>query len=131
MTQTTHISRNNTTVSKPADGPWMVRLHQTPIVRVTNPTASDTRLCVIELNTGGYITATTMNRMNQTAAEWGLGYRVSRKKGRMIVTWRGFSHVSGTGRVRLLPRGPLASGDTIEDLRVEPPVTINITRNQT
>lgn len=43
----------------------------------------------IELNTGGYRTATTKLRMNQTSDQYGLGFRVFQKDFRWFAEFRG------------------------------------------
>lgn len=80
MPQTRTISRKNTTV-KTFDGLTRVRLHQTEIVKFDAST--------IILNTGGWNTSTTRNRMNQTSNQFGLGFRVSSRAGKLTVTYKG------------------------------------------
>lgn len=43
----------------------------------------------ITLNSGGYQTSTTKNRMNQTSTEYSLGFYIWQKKGRWFVTFQG------------------------------------------
>jgi hypothetical protein len=76
MAQQHTISRNNTAICTLDDGTRCVVLHRTRIVAV-RPDGT------IELDNGGWETVTTCTRMNQTAAEWGLGFRVGRKGGAM------------------------------------------------
>lgn len=82
MGQTRKVSKNNTTV-RTVDGETIVTLYGTEIVKFNAKQ--------ITLNHGGYITATTANRMNQVANEFGLPFRVCRKAGTMFVssTYRG------------------------------------------
>jgi len=58
-----------------------VRLYTTDIVII--------RPNVIILDTGGYNTATTIRRMNEVSEEFGLGYRVYRKDGGVMVLYKG------------------------------------------
>lgn len=53
------------------NGKTSVWFHQTEIVSINDKE--------ITLRTGGHRTATTKNRMNQTAQEYGLGFHVSQK----------------------------------------------------
>lgn len=76
MAQQHKISKNNTRIVTEGDT-RMVCLHSTPIVKVTPDT--------IYLNTGGWLTTTTMTRMNQVASEWDLGFRVSRRGGKFRI----------------------------------------------
>jgi hypothetical protein len=72
MSQQHTIGKRNTTVrSKMVNGELSVVYHSTEIVHIEKG--------VVTLNTGGYFTATTKTRMNQTASQFGLGYRVSQK----------------------------------------------------
>lgn len=77
MTQLQRISSNNTTVAPRDDGSVVVTLYQTEIVKVFPDR--------VELNTGGWLTTTTLTRMNQAANELGLGFRASRKGGQLGV----------------------------------------------
>ena len=76
MGQTHTISRNNTTIVPKRDH-TVVTLHQTEIVKVYPDR--------VELDTGGYLTATTIARMNQAANQMNLGFSVSRKGGEFSV----------------------------------------------
>jgi hypothetical protein len=78
--QTQKISKNNTVILE-KNGIETVILYQTPIVKIGEKT--------IELNTGGYNTATTRNRMNQVSNEKGLGFYVSSKAGKLTVSFNG------------------------------------------
>lgn len=77
------ISKNNTAIYVNDDGTRQVFLHKTCIVTV-RPDGS------VFLNTGGWLTNTTITRMNQVSAEWGLGYSVSRAKGVFSAYLHGF-----------------------------------------
>jgi len=68
MAQTTRISRNNTKI-KSVEGGRVVTLHHTDIVKVNDDGT-------VVLNSGGWQTSTTKTRINQVAAEWGLGFCV-------------------------------------------------------
>lgn len=76
MPQLNKISKNNTTV-KYKDGYHTVTLHQTDIVKLNDDE--------IILNTGGWFTNVTRDRMNQVSNEYKLGYSVSfRKSGNVV-----------------------------------------------
>lgn len=75
MAQTQRISRNNTAIYTQDDGTRQVFLHNTCIVQV-KPDGT------VKLDTGGWLTVTTMTRMNQVSNEWRLGYSVGRAKGK-------------------------------------------------
>lgn len=76
MPQLKKIAHNNTTITQEG-GYTVVTLHKTRIVRFNEKE--------VILNTEGWNTATTANRMNQTANEFGLGFKVRREGGNMIV----------------------------------------------
>ena len=78
MPQLSKISKNNTTIRNEGSE-TVVTLHWTDIVRV-GPKK-------ITLNSGGWQTATTKNRMNQVSNEWGLGYWVSQLDYTWYVTY--------------------------------------------
>lgn len=75
------ISKNNTRILKDNKGVETVILYDTPIVTISPKT--------IELNTGGFNTNTTRNRMNQVSNEKGLGFFVSSKAGKLTVSFKG------------------------------------------
>lgn len=79
MSQTQRISKNNTTIEISGDK-TIARLHSTAIVTL-HPKA-------VELNSGGWRTATTRTRMNQVSNEWRLGYGVYQRKGEWFVSYR-------------------------------------------
>lgn len=62
-------------------GHGIVRYHQTQVFAWTPET--------ITLNTGGWFTNTTKLRMNQAAAQYGLGYGVYQKQHNWFVTYKG------------------------------------------
>jgi len=75
MPQTQRISRNNTTIAHRPNGGYAVTLHSTVIVKFDGAN--------VTLNTGGWNTATTRNRMNQVANQFHNGsWRVSMSKGK-------------------------------------------------
>jgi hypothetical protein len=78
MGQMSKISKNNTAISRNADGSIVVRLHSTDVVTV----ATDG---TVTLNTGGWNTVTTRARMNQAANEFNLGFRVFQEKHSLYV----------------------------------------------
>jgi hypothetical protein len=57
----------------------MVVYHSTPVVKFTESK--------IILNTGGWNTQTTKNRMNQASNQFGLGYQVRIKNGTWVVEY--------------------------------------------
>lgn len=63
------------------NGVAIVRLYSTPIVSITPDS--------IILNTGGYETTTTKNRMNQVSEEYGLGFQVYQEKYVWFVAYKG------------------------------------------
>ncbi len=96
MAQLHTINRNNTTVV-PRPDCTVVTLHQTDIVRVYPDR--------VELDTGGYLTATTITRMNQVANQMGLGFAVSRAGGLFTARLGGYREiVSKDGRTLTVPR---------------------------
>lgn len=95
MAQTHTISRNHTVVMPGSDYTAVI-LHQTEIVRVFPDR--------VELDTGGWLTATTINRMNQTANQMRLGFTVSRKGGNFSAYYRGRTWDSADGCTLTLPR---------------------------
>lgn len=58
----------------------LVQYHDTVVVRFDNKT--------VFLQTGGWFTATTKNRMNQASREFDLGYHVYQKGGRWFVEYK-------------------------------------------
>ena len=73
MPSLSKISKNNTTVAPRADGSVVVTLQQTEIAKVYPDR--------LELDTGGWLTTTTLTRMNQVCREMQLGYTLSRAGG--------------------------------------------------
>ncbi|GAG49119.1 unnamed protein product [marine sediment metagenome] len=78
MAQQNRIGRTATTV-RPEDGYTCVRYHYTDVVRFNDDE--------IILDTGGWFTQTTKTRMNQTANQYGLGFRVYQEDGGWFVMW--------------------------------------------
>ncbi len=72
MTRMDRIGKVATTVGRDADGVLRVTYHATPVVTVY-PNGR------IVLDTGGWFTVTTRNRMNQAAQELGLSFVVYQK----------------------------------------------------
>lgn len=92
--RTTIFTENNAT---------RIIYHQTPVVTFTPDT--------ITLNTGGFFTATTKRRMNQTSKAFDLGYVVFQKNNQWYVTTPGgrFAFTSDTitlDRTTMLAREP-------------------------
>lgn len=78
MPQTQKIGRGNTTVFKDnTDGMTKVILYSTPVVAFNGQK--------IVLDSGGWLTSTTKNRMNQTANQFALGFYVFQKKRQWFV----------------------------------------------
>jgi len=80
MAQTKRISGVATDVFNDGSD-TVVKLYQTEVVRWNSKR--------IVLNNGGYVTATTKRRMNQTSNEFNLEYSVYSKSGEMLVDWQG------------------------------------------
>jgi len=80
MTRMDKVGRFATTISE-YDNEWVVTYHSTNVIRVTNEQ--------ITLNSGGWRTNTTKNRMNQTSNQFGLGYRVFQKNFEWFVEFKG------------------------------------------
>lgn len=70
MPQIQTIGKHKTTV-KTTNGETVVRYHETDVVVFND--------IVIQLNSGGWMTATTKLRMNQASNQFNLGYRVFQK----------------------------------------------------
>ena len=66
------IGKTNTAILREDDGSVTVILHETPIVKID---ANH----VVTLNSGGYETNVTKNRMNQVAKEFNLNFQVFQK----------------------------------------------------
>jgi hypothetical protein len=82
MPQQYKIGQHSTTVSGSLkDNNLSVVYHSTDVVKVT-PTK-------IILNTGGWYTVTTKNRMNQTSNQFNIGFYVYQKNCNWFVTYLG------------------------------------------
>tara|TARA_R100000306_G_C4246452_1_gene78285 strand:- start:110 stop:391 length:282 start_codon:yes stop_codon:yes gene_type:complete len=66
------IGKHRTKVTN-QNGIIKVKYHSTDVVTIDNQSGE------VTLNTGGWFTPTTKVRMNQTAMEYGLGFRVYQK----------------------------------------------------
>lgn len=97
MPRLNKISSHNTTVAPRPDGSVVVTLHRTEIVKVFPDR--------VELDTGGWLTTTTMTRMNQACNELNLGFSVSRAGGELTARyWNGGCVVkSPNGRTMTVP----------------------------
>jgi len=80
MGQVARISGRTTKITKGKDGSLAIRYHQTDVVLVA-PDGT------IVLNTGGWNTNTTKNRMNQASSQFNLGYQVWQENGKWFVRW--------------------------------------------
>jgi hypothetical protein len=69
------------TTIRTENGTTFIQYHYTNVVAFNAKT--------IALNTGGWETATTKNRMNQASNQFELGYRVFAKKSRWFVEFKG------------------------------------------
>lgn len=79
MTKLNKVGTVSTTVSN--DGVYtIVTYHSTQIVKFNEKE--------IILNTGGWSTSTTKNRMNQASNQFNLGYQVWQEKGEWFVQWK-------------------------------------------
>jgi hypothetical protein len=82
MPQMMRVSRNNTAVGNSPNA-LSVTLHSTVVVLVDRASG------VVHLDSGGWRTTTTKNRMNQASNEYGLGFQVSQKDGAWTVYTKG------------------------------------------
>lgn len=71
MSQTHTIGRHATTIGRDDSGRVVVTYHTTPVVTVDGHN--------VTLRSGGWRTATTKSRMNQTANQLGLRFNVYQK----------------------------------------------------
>jgi hypothetical protein len=91
MAQLTKISKNNTTITR-ENGGVQITLHNTKIV--------DWADGVVTLNTGGFATNTTRDRMNQASNELFNGiWKVSFAEGRRVVRFPDGSEIEFNGDV--------------------------------
>lgn len=93
MPQLNKVSKNNTKIYPLLNGGFEVRLHSTCIITV------DKVAKTITLNTGGWNTATTRNRLNQVSNEYNLGYKVYQKIGILWVYYKEHRIPFGANRV--------------------------------
>ena len=89
-TMTNPFKTKAATSVRSEDEKIIVRYHDTDIAKFTkeiNTTLSDSRLyrVNVELNTGGWWSATTKKRMNEVSAHYGLGFQVFQRKGKWYV----------------------------------------------
>jgi hypothetical protein len=96
MAQLQRISRNNTCVYKENGKLNNVYLYNTCIVQVL---PDKIRLC-----TGGWLTVTTITRMNQASNEYGLGYTASRKGGILTARYHNKEYTADQDGILYLPR---------------------------
>ncbi len=78
------IGSHKTTVSHLLLGPkpsTVITYHETPVVIFDEDS--------IALNTGGWNTVTTRNRMNQASNQFNLGFRVFQKRGELFCNYLG------------------------------------------
>lgn len=81
MPQVQQIGKKNTKVFTDYNGDIVVKLYETEAVRFND--------YFITLDNGGWITATTANRMTQVSNQFKLGFSVSRKQDEMFVFYNG------------------------------------------
>ena len=101
MGQTHRVGKTATKVDAVAVHPYFkyVQYHKTAVVRWNDDE--------IRLNTGGWYSATTKNRMNQTSNQFALGFRVYQLKHAWYVYYRGTT-IPFDGREVILQRhGPV------------------------
>ena len=79
MAQQSQIGRTATTIATDNEGYTVVTYHNTQVVRFNNDE--------VYLNTGGWWSATTKTRMNQTAKQFGLGFSVFQKNDKWFVKY--------------------------------------------
>lgn len=84
MPQMSHISRNNTSIKNDAYG-ISVTLHGTTVFEFNKRSGE------IKLDSGGWMTSTTKNRINQAFNKLGLAYTLSQKEGE----WHVYDRKSG------------------------------------
>jgi len=75
------------------DGVTRVTYHNTDVVTFTDD--------LIVLNTGGWFTATTKARMNQTSEQFDLGYRVFQRDWMWFVDYKGQTYSFTNNHVEL------------------------------
>jgi hypothetical protein len=80
MPQQWKLGKNATTV-KQKGKTLTVRYHRTDVVKATPKT--------ITLDTGGWNTVTTRNRMTQASHQFDLGYYVYKKDGKLFAEYKG------------------------------------------
>ncbi len=80
MAQTHKIGKGNTTI-KTVNGETIITFHWTEVVKFNDKT--------ITLNSNGWKTNTTKNRMNQTSNQFDLGFIVTQKDFSWYVTFKG------------------------------------------
>lgn len=83
MSQQQEIGKHRTTV-RMENGELSVVFHNTEVVNANSDR--------IKLNTGGWFTPTTKTRMNQTANQFGLGFKVFQKDFDWFVRFNGRTH---------------------------------------
>jgi hypothetical protein len=84
MAQTSKVGKTATTITYgKAEGDITVKYHSTEVVKVEGG--------VITLNSGGWRTNTTKNRMNQASNQFDLGFTVSQESFNWYITHKGQS----------------------------------------
>ena len=84
MSRTDKVGSHKTSKSTNDQGQRTIRYHDTDVVAWDHQ--------VIILRTDGFATRTTKLRMNQAAAEYGLGYRVWQANFKWYVDYEGETH---------------------------------------
>ena len=101
MSQTQTLGKHKTTITKELgignEDYMVVRYWNTDIVKFNNER--------IILNTGGWSTATTKRRMNQTSEQFNLGYQVYQKNYNWFVEYQGKTIPFNTQRLTLTDEG--------------------------
>ena len=104
MAQTNTIGKHRTTVTTDDLGVTRVKYHSTNVV-----TFDDSH---IQLQSGGWHTATTKLRINQTSAQFGLGLKVIQRNFKWLIIYKGVPFFYTDGVV--LPRDRDAIREWVE-----------------
>lgn len=92
LPQTQQIGKTATTIRK--EGlKTIIRYHNTDVVTFTPDT--------ITLDTGGWWTVTTKNRMNQTSNQYNLGYYIYQEKYAWFINYNGTIHPFKNERITI------------------------------
>lgn len=84
MLQMSQVGRTATKIKTGTDGVTRITYHSTDVVSFDRNE--------IILNTGGYRTVTTKNRMNQASRQFNLGYSVFQRNHEWYVAYKGLTY---------------------------------------